>query len=458
MNQELTENDERVDDAKVRERSGARGGERLWTPLFALIVAMTLCTFMVGQGLNSGTSVYLAHAGEGAAFAGVLAAVFSIAAAVTRIVCGPLIDKRGRYQAMCVGMMLLAVGTVAPALVNNPVMFVACRVVQGIGFSAATTASATAAADVLPLSRLGEGIGYYGLGQALAMSIGPALALFLVSTDPAENLYFGLTAICVTGLVFTLFCRYEHNPARLPATSAYRRKWEARRAAEVAGMTGELEAAQTADNPAPGQKPAARSAGDEPSLSGWRSVLEPRALPGALPMLVLSPAFGFGIFFVGLYGTSLGISNPGLFYTLSAVSMIVVRLNSKSFMDRVAPIKVFAASTVCGVGAFALLLFAGAGGSGSGDMPFYLGGILYGVCLGISSPLNQSVAVKNTPPARWGATNALFLLATDLGIGMSSLVWGLVNDSFGFGATILCVITCILAAFLVSCITYPRER
>lgn len=456
MDQELTENDEQVGEgAKARGRSGARSGERLWTPLFALIVAMTLCTFMVGQGLNSGTSVYLAHAGEGAAFAGVLAAVFSIAAAVTRIVCGPLIDKRGRYQAMCVGMVLLAAGTVAPALVNNPVVFVVSRVVQGIGFSAATTASATAAADVLPLSRLGEGIGYYGLGQALAMSIGPALALFLVSTDPAENLYFGLTAICVIGLAFTLFCRYEHNPARLPATSAYRRKWEARRAAEAAGTTEKPGSVQATDNPAASPEPAARTADDEPTPSGWRSVLEPRALPGALPMLVLSPAFGFGIFFVGLYGTSLGISNPGLFYTLSAVSMIVVRLNSKSFMDRVAPLKVFAASTVCGVGAFALLLFAG---SGSGDMPFYLGGILYGVCLGISSPLNQSVAVKNTPPARWGATNALFLLATDLGIGMSSLVWGLVNDSFGFGATILCVITCILAAFLVACFTYPRER
>lgn len=456
MDQELTENDEQVgEDAKARGRSGARGGERLWTPLFALIVAMTLCTFMVGQGLNSGTSVYLAHAGEGTAFAGVLAAVFSIAAAVTRIVCGPLIDKRGRYQAMCVGMVLLAAGTVAPALVNNPIVFVVSRVVQGIGFSAATTASATAAADVLPLSRLGEGIGYYGLGQALAMSIGPALALFLVSTDPAENLYFGLTAICVIGLAFTLFCRYEHNPARLPATSAYRRKWEARRTAETVRTTEKPEASQAAGNPATAPEPAARAADDEPTPSGWRSILEPRALPGALPMLVLSPAFGFGIFFVGLYGTSLGISNPGLFYTLSAVSMIVVRLNSKSFMDRVAPLKVFAASTVCGVGAFALLLFAG---SGSGDVPFYLGGILYGVCLGISSPLNQSVAVKNTPPARWGATNALFLLATDLGIGMSSLIWGLVNDSFGFGATILCVITCILAAFLVACFTYPRER
>ena len=53
-------------------------------------------------------------------------------------------------------------------------------------------ASATAAADVLPLSRLGEGIGYSGLGQAIAMSIGPALAIFLISTDVPENFYFGL--------------------------------------------------------------------------------------------------------------------------------------------------------------------------------------------------------------------------------------------------------------------------
>ena len=49
--------------------------------MFVGIVIMTLCCFTVGQGLNSGTSVYLAQRGASATLAGVGAAVFSAAAA-----------------------------------------------------------------------------------------------------------------------------------------------------------------------------------------------------------------------------------------------------------------------------------------------------------------------------------------------------------------------------------------
>ncbi|WP_158539662.1 MFS transporter [Gordonibacter sp. 28C] len=411
--------------ARAEARTGGR--ERLWSPLFVAIVAATLCCFMVGQGLNSGTSVFLARMGNSAAFAGALAAVFSASAAVARIVCGPLVDRAGRLRVMAVGAVLLLVGTLLPALSANDTVFVVCRIVQGVGFSAATTASATAAADVLPRSRLGEGIGYYGLGQALAMSVGPALALLLVNTDPAANLYLGLAGIAALCVVLTAFCRYERNPSRLPATAAYRRLFEER------------------------ERRAADAKPEESGERGLRRIFEPSALPGALPMLVLSPAFGFGIFFAGLYGTTLGVGNPGLFYTLSALSMIAVRLKSKSFMDRVAPIKVFTASTACGLAGFALLFAAGAS-----EIAYYAAGILYGACLGVSMPLNQSVAVKNTPPERWGAANALYLLASDIGIGIGSAIWGVVNDAAGFPVTICCVMGCILVSWVVAWFSYPK--
>lgn len=422
---------------------------RLWTPLFVLVIGMTLCCFMVGQGINAGTSVYLSHIGEGTTLAGALAGVFSIAAAATRIICGPLVDRKGRYPVMVAGMALLVAGTLAPAFVTDATALALCRVVQGVGFSAATTASATAAADVLPLSRLGEGIGYYGLGQALAMSVGPALALFLVGTDPAANLFFGLTAVATLGLILTLFCRYERNPAKLPATSTYRKMHEEVQPFDNSNHSAKDIPVRSVASLTRGQKRASSSRSIvRPRIS---SLLEPHALPGALPMMVISPAFGFGIFFVGLYGTSLDVGNPGLFYTLSAVSMILVRLKSSSFMDRAAPLKVFGAAVICGIAAYVLLLL-----STTNEVPYYAAGLLYGVCLGIASPLNQSIAVKNSPKEHWGAASALFLLATDIGIGLSSVVWGLINDAFGFTTTIIGVIGCIFASFVVAWFVYPR--
>lgn len=443
----------------------AQTTEQLWTPLFICIVIMTLCSFVVGQGLNSGTSVYLDHMGQGAALAGALAAVFSAAAAVARLASGPIIDNVGRVVVMLVGTLLLFVGTVVPALVPDVVVLSVCRILQGVGFSAATTASATAASDVLPLSRLGEGIGYYGLGQALAMSIGPALALFLVNTSPAENLFFGMAAMAALAFLFTLLCRYEKNPSRLPETSAYRQRFmrEAAVRLESAGesgaasgsaaaVAGSMPAAQSGSSPDAGFSPVEDPSSSAVSKRGGflGSILEPRALPGMLPMLVLSPAFGFGIFFMGLYGTSLGYANAGLFYTVSAVAMIAVRLTSKAFMDRVAPFKIMCGAVACGLVGFTMVYFGG-----TNELLFYAAGIPYGLCLGVALPLNQSVAVKNTPGERWGAANALYLLASDIGIGVASAVWGVVNDMAGFSATILCVMCCIAVSLIVAWLAYP---
>lgn len=425
---------------------------------------------MAGQGLNSSTSVYVALYGGTAAYAGVLAAVFSGAAAVVRLLSGPLIDGRGRRIVMLFGFAVLIVGTVGPLFTHDVAPFVVFRILQGAGFSAVTTASATAAADALPASRMGEGIGYYGLGQALSMSVGPALALALVSTDPPENLFVGVTAIAVVGLSMIILCRYEKHPEMLPKEAVYRRRLEeggseaARTGAAEAGKESKqvearegskrTEAAETTTSTAQ-----SRMEGRPKRESIASRIFEKHALPGTLPMIVLSPALGFAIFFVGLYGASLGVGNAGLFYTLSAVSMILVRLKSGAFMDRFAPIKILPVALACGLVAFAMLVACGTvlDGAPVCDAVFNLSGIVYGFCTGIALPLNQSVAVKNTPPERWGAANALFQLAIDVGIGGACVIWGIVNDCFGFPVTICCAMCCIAASYFVARAVYPKE-
>lgn len=456
--------------SKYNDSRGGSPREQLWSTTFVLVVASTLCCFMVGQGLNSSTSVYVALYGGTAAYAGVLAAVFSGAAAVVRLLSGPLIDGRGRRIVMLFGFAVLIVGTVGPLFTHDVVPFVAFRILQGAGFSAVTTASATAAADALPASRMGEGIGYYGLGQALSMSVGPALALALVSTDPPENLFVGVTAIAVVGLSMIFLCRYEKHPEMLPKEAVYRRRLEeggseaARTGAAEAGKESKqvetreggkrTEAAETTTSTAQ-----SRMEGRPKRESIASRIFEKHALPGTLPMIVLSPAFGFVIFFVGLYGASLGVGNAGLFYTLSAVSMILVRLKSGAFMDRFAPIKILPVALACGLVAFAMLVACGTvlDGAPVRDAVFNLSGIVYGFCIGIALPLNQSVAVKNTPPERWGAANALFQLANDVGIGGACVIWGIVNDCFGFPVTICCAMCCIAASYFVARAVYPKE-
>ncbi|MBR5260207.1 MAG: MFS transporter [Eggerthellaceae bacterium] len=428
--------------------------ERLWTPLFVMIIAATLCAFMVGQGTNAGTSVYVDIIGGSSTLAGVGAAVFSGAAAIARLIMGPIIDSKGRVCVMAFGGVFLIAGTLGPVLLTDLSFFMLWRLLQGVGFAAATTASATAAADILPMARLGEGIGYHGLGQALSMAVGPALALFLVHTDPAENLYLGLSAAALLAFVFAVLCRYEKNPSKLPKTSAYRMRWEESSLKTQASKgSGSFEGSEASAGLETEEKP---KASVKLVIS---SVFEKKALPGTIPMLVMTPAFGFSIYFAGVLGSSLGLANAGLYYTLSAVSMIVVRLNSKRFMDSVAPIKLATIATLFGVLGFGMLAIASMQvlpvvGT---EWAFCLAGLPYGLFLGIMMPVNQTVAVKNTPPERWGAANALYLLAIDVGIGAVCVVWGMLNDAFGYTAAIVCAIAFMVIAYGVAWICYPAR-
>ncbi len=397
--------------------------------MFVVIIVIALCAFVVGQGLNAGSTVYINRLGGGATLAGVGAGVFSAAAGIARVIGGPLADLRGRLITMAIGGCVLVIGVLGMAITANPDLFLLWRFLQGVGFAFVTTTAATAAADVLPVERLGEGIGYYGLGQALAMSFGPALAITLVALDPPEMLYWGLGIPATCALVACVFCRYEKRPDTLPKTATYRTMAKQR-------------------EERPKQKPRLID-----------SILEPGALRGAIPIMVVSPAMGFGIFFSGLLGTSLGVGNAGIFYTLSAVTMIVVRLASKSFMDRTPAIKIHAVGALGGIVGFGMLIAAVVADldPGTRAVLFYAAGLPYGLCPGLTIPVNQTVAVKNSSPERWGAANGLFLLLVDVGIGIAATIWGVTNDLFGFAFTLGCVIALIIVSIGVAYLCYPAE-
>lgn len=429
----MTEEERDISTAEEPRDDDGAHATRLWTPLFVLIILASLCTFMVSQGLNSGTSVYLSLKGQNATAAGIGAAVFSVMAGIMRIAIGPVLDERGRFPVLVGGLAVLLLGTLLCAFNSGIAFMTVCRAIQGAGFAMATTAGGTMAADISPFDRLGEGIGYYGLGQAIAMSMGPAFALFLVGTDPAENLYFGLTLLACVAIACALACNYEKRPERLSEQATYRIRVKER-------------AEKQQKNPS----------AVKPRLI--ERVFERSALRGAVPLLIISPVFGFFIYFGGLYGTVLGVGNAGLMYTLMAVSMIGIRVFSKSFMDSVDPKKLETVGVVCAVAGLLLLMAADGFGTGKTHPAlFYLGGLVFGGCNGMCIPVCTSVAVKCTRPERWGAANALTMLAPDIGIGISCVIWGITNDCLGYPVTLALCIACAIVSLATTYALFPKE-
>ena len=373
--------------------------KRLWTRDFLLICMVGLFTSIVMQLLNTTLSIFVVSLGGNNGFSGLLATGFAVCAGVMRLVSGRLSDVHGRRSMMVLGSAVFALAVLACALFPVLPLLLLFRAVQGIGFAAVSTSSAAAAADVTPPSRMGEGLGYFGLAQSLAMAVGPGLGLLFVAGGQYGRLYAMAAGLLVLCFAFTLFCTYE------------RRRSKARH------------------EPSDALPP--EPAFDDPRYRGIWKVIERESLPAAAIQLVFCIGVSSLTAFAGLFAVSRGFEHAGLFFSFEAVAMFASRLFSGRLFDRRGPLSVIVPSLLLGMGAFALLAL------GSGEAAFLACGALMGMSLGMLGPALNALAVRKAPLHRRGAASATFFIATDIGIGLGSVLWGIVLDAAGFATMFL---------------------
>jgi len=77
-------------------------------------------------------------------------------------------------------------------------LLIIIRLLHGIAFGAASTATGTIVAQIIPDSRRGEGIGCYSMGAILAVAVGPFVGIFLIH-GVDFNMIFVVTSILAAG-------------------------------------------------------------------------------------------------------------------------------------------------------------------------------------------------------------------------------------------------------------------
>ena len=408
-----------------------------------------LLAFIGCQSLNNGTPIYTELKGGTNAFAGMLILEFSAAAAITRIAIGRVIDKRSRRRFIVMGGVLMLIGTAGAIVVPVLESQVVFRAIQGAGFGAITTAASTATADVAPASRLGEALGYNGLGQSLGFAIGPTLAIVLLSFTWHEALFAGVAVISICLIVLGLLFSYEKHPERLDPTSAY--------AVALRSNNGDSGAPSSSSGDEVQENIADRKAlSDNGGKEGsgvplvWR-LFEKGALPGAIPMFVSCLGYAIIVSFVSKYGVNRGLVAPGTFFICAAVTMTLIRVFGGQLIDRLKPLPLLAAPLLCGVACFAILA------TNPSEPLFYTAGGFFGLSMGLAFPLFNTMCVRCAPTERRGAASALYGLSNDMGIGIGSVAWGAVIDATGYGVVFWGGMAIMVVTFVFAALVFPRN-
>ena len=131
---------------------------------------------------------YLTKMG-GKEYVGLIIALFTLTAGISRPFSGKITDTVGRVPVMAFGSLVCFVcGFLYPYLLTVW-GFLLLRLIHGFSTGTKPTATAAYVADVVPANRRGEAMGTLGLFTAMGMSLGPAIGSWL-ATDFSMNVMF----------------------------------------------------------------------------------------------------------------------------------------------------------------------------------------------------------------------------------------------------------------------------
>ncbi|WP_170233424.1 MFS transporter [Sporomusa termitida] len=161
------------------------------------------------------------------------------------------------------------------------------------------------------------------------------------------------------------------------------------------------------------------------------SLIEPAALPFAAISFCCTTIYGGIVAFMTLYALERGISNPGVYFSVFAVAVIVVRPIAGMLYDRLG-LRVVMVPGLLLVTLSMLIL-----GLSHHPALFLVSGIFMGLGFGATQPTLQAMAITVVDPQRRGTATATLTLGADFGIGTGAMLLGLIAQTVGYATMYL---------------------
>lgn len=402
---------------KVKDNS-----EKLWSRDFVIVMLACSGISFCNYFFSSTLPIYAEKLTGTPVYAGLIMTVYTFAALAARPVTGFLSDRYGRVKLLVIGAGLCAAACLLyqyAAVIGVLILF---RILHGIGFGIHSTSGGTAAADVIPKTRMAEGLGIFGLYGTIASALAPGIALGIIgdgSNKSFEKLFILAAVIAAACMVLDSMIRYEKKQ---PTVTDH-----------------------TGDEKSPG------SACEQQTL--------PRTFLG-FERGVLAPAAVIILVFIGLSGITSFLTlfarerqmgNIGLFFTVSAVGMFL----SRAFLGKVADRR--GADIIVFPALLALIISFAVMPLVYQPLWIYVLGFPLGLAQGAICPAVNTMIFRRCTRQRRGSAAAAYFSSIDLGLGVGALLMGVIADRLGYGFVYWAAMVFALAAAVVYFL-YLREK
>lgn len=362
-------------------------GQSLWNKNFVILSLANSLLFMVFDMLMPTLPVFIAKHGGTSSQIGLIMGAFTFSAIFIRMITGNLAHRINQKILLVLGVAACMLATAGYYWSTSTLSTFGIRLVHGLGFGVATTLYATLAAAFIPANRRGEGLGYFGVGETIGISLGPFLGIWFMEQHGFEGV-FGAGALF---LLFAIFITWTVAVPLLPAEETKPRRQETPKESSPVDL-----------------------------------FIEKRVLLQSGLALLLGLSFGGILSFLALYAKEAAIPNVAYFFFVNATSGLVVRFVAGRIFDRKGPGMLIGASAVlCSAGTFVLA-------EASTTFSLICAAVLYGTGMGAAFPALQAWCINVVPLNRREHAMGTFLNFFDLGIGLGAVLLGVVAAATGY--------------------------
>ena len=348
--------------------------------------------------------------GASVAEAGLATGIYIIGVLLARLLAGRYIELVGRKSMLYKGIGFYLLTTLLYFSFDSMTNLYLVRLLNGIGYGVAATATGTIIAGVIPKERRGEGVNYFALSLSLAAGVGPLLGMLLQE-------YFSFVYIvdfCVLILLACLLAAVFLDVEEIKLTEE---------------KLAELKKFRV-DN-----------------------FVEPRVFAISLVAFFMGICYSGVLSFLGAYTAELGLTETGpLFFVVYAIVITVIRPFAGVMFDRKGEDFVMYPCYVALCIGLLLLSMA------TGSVLMILASIFIGLGYGTFMSNGQAICVKLTPPYRSGIAVSTYFIMLDVGLGFGPYFLGEFKEAVGFSGIYAATAAAALACAGVYYWAYARRR
>jgi MFS family permease len=352
----------------------------------------------------------------GNAVIGTVISCYTLATLVVRPFSGYMMDTFKRKPLYLLALSIFTAVFVGYLFAATITILIIVRIVHGLAFGLTSVGGNTLVIDVVPSEHRGEGIGYYGVANNIAMAVGPMTGLFVYEHFSFNAIFLGCMGC---SLLAALFASRIQTRVRPPVK--------------------------------------------RPPISLDRFILIKGLLAG-VSFTLLAFAYGQISNYIALYAKEMGLTiSSGLFFTVYAVGLIASRLFAGKMVDKGKVTQTIA----LGLGIVVLAMFGlgmchhcNALGTDYTAVAFLLIALCCGLGFGAAFPSFNALFINLGTNAQRGTATSTYLTTWDLGLGIGIFSGGMLAEHFSFSAAYLVASASVLVSlvFFVIVVTPHYQR